>query len=422
MTDETPTADLPELPPSAPKPLFVLDLGENGGRFAPTSHAEVREWLERETSLWSTISAQHGGVQAAKLYRVEHALASLRDARAAIDEADPARRQAINGNRNPLDRCKSQIEAAFVSNRLPHSSTPIYRRLHALAAQDSIAASFYASVQFPVVSGEGARPLPTEVRGWRGYVEGLIDRYELGGESLAKSVLARQEAFDAIRGKLEGLHAEHSKGLEALDRHFEQTVFAIRKARIAQTESFKLSQAERDQDFETLKDKHTKEMAAIRESFRVGQGMRAPVEYWRRKQVQHGRAVTAFGYAVGVGMAFSLFLLIWLAISVLADVPAGTPPALWKIATLSLTTLFALWGMRILVRMLLSNLHLRTDAEERAVMVETYLALIEGGQVTEKEGRELILSALFRPAADGIVKDEGMPLNLFEILTRTSKP
>lgn len=34
----------------------------------------------------------------------------------------------------------------------------------------------------------------------------------------------------------------------------------------------------------------------------------------------------------------------------------------------------------------------------------------------------LILQALFRPASDGILKDEGVPFSLAEVLTRTGKP
>jgi hypothetical protein len=51
-------------------------------------------------------------------------------------------------------------------------------------------------------------------------------------------------------------------------------------------------------------------------------------------------------------------------------------------------------------------------------MVQTYLALIEGGKLTNGEDRQLILQALFRPASDGIVKDEGIPASFFEVLTR----
>lgn len=51
-----------------------------------------------------------------------------------------------------------------------------------------------------------------------------------------------------------------------------------------------------------------------------------------------------------------------------------------------------------------------------------YLSLLEGVHLTSKEDRQLILQALFRPASDGIVKDEGVPFSLAEALTRSGKP
>ena len=54
-------------------------------------------------------------------------------------------------------------------------------------------------------------------------------------------------------------------------------------------------------------------------------------------------------------------------------------------------------------------------------MVKTYLSLLEGEHLSSDEGRQLILQALFRPASDGIVKDEGLPPSAFEFLTRQSK-
>ena len=84
--------------------------------------------------------------------------------------------------------------------------------------------------------------------------------------------------------------------------------------------------------------------------------------------------------------------------------------------------LFAVWGVRLVVRMFLSNMHLMTDAAERVVMVKTYLSLLEGDRLSSAEDRQLILQALFRPASDGIVKDEGIPASFFELLTRNPKP
>ncbi|MNE58137.1 hypothetical protein D3C80_1531500 [compost metagenome] len=64
------------------------------------------------------------------------------------------------------------------------------------------------------------------------------------------------------------------------------------------------------------------------------------------------------------------------------------------------------WAGRLLTKLYLSQHHLRQDAEERATMTETYLALIENSAAST-EDRQVILNALFRNTPDGIVKEEG---------------
>ena len=113
--------------------------------------------------------------------------------------------------------------------------------------------------------------------------------------------------------------------------------------------------------------------------------------------------------------------LLWLIHDLVNKTPADKQPDAWRIAMVVLVGVFALWGARLIVRMFLSHLHLLTDAAERVVMVKTYLSLLEGDQLADKEDRQLILNALFRPAADGIVKDEGIPPSMLEFLTRQGK-
>ncbi len=96
-------------------------------------------------------------------------------------------------------------------------------------------------------------------------------------------------------------------------------------------------------------------------------------------------------------------------------------PDTWKVSVLVLVGVLGIWAVRLVVRMWLSNAHLSTDAEERVTMVQTYLALIEDGKMTKDEDRALVLTPLFRPAADGLVKDEGLPHPMLEMLTRSGR-
>jgi hypothetical protein len=76
--------------------------------------------------------------------------------------------------------------------------------------------------------------------------------------------------------------------------------------------------------------------------------------------------------------------------------------------------LIAAWPLRIFVRNYLSHSHLEADARERAIVVRTYLALLNDPELAEKEDlkQQILPHALqniFRHTADGIVKDDGMP-------------
>jgi hypothetical protein len=59
----------------------------------------------------------------------------------------------------------------------------------------------------------------------------------------------------------------------------------------------------------------------------------------------------------------------------------------------------------VLLRIYLGDQHISNDAAERKTMIMTFLAL-QKGNVVKPEDRNLILTALFRPGADGIVKEE----------------
>jgi len=64
--------------------------------------------------------------------------------------------------------------------------------------------------------------------------------------------------------------------------------------------------------------------------------------------------------------------------------------------------------------------HLGTDAVERVVMTQTYLALLEENRLTEEKDRSLVLGALFRPASDGMVKEENIPHPMLDAITQLS--
>ena len=83
------------------------------------------------------------------------------------------------------------------------------------------------------------------------------------------------------------------------------------------------------------------------------------------------------------------------------------------------STAFLLWPLRTILKIILSNLHLETDADERVTMAMAYLAILRSDQDFPEPERKIILDALFRSAATGIVKDEGIPTSVVDTIART---
>lgn len=71
-----------------------------------------------------------------------------------------------------------------------------------------------------------------------------------------------------------------------------------------------------------------------------------------------------------------------------------------------LFTTLVIWFMKILVKIMLSNYHLAVDANERVIMLNTYLVLLEDGKGFKDEDRKVILDNVFRQTNHGIIKDE----------------
>lgn len=70
--------------------------------------------------------------------------------------------------------------------------------------------------------------------------------------------------------------------------------------------------------------------------------------------------------------------------------------------------LVGVWGVRVLVRLMLSENHLSTRAEEKGILIKTYVALVNEGMAKE-EDRSIILASVFSHTQDGLVQDDGMP-------------
>ena len=125
-----------------------------------------------------------------------------------------------------------------------------------------------------------------------------------------------------------------------------------------------------------------------------------------------------FGAVASVSVLAAGGGLSWLAHWALAGLSPNENPKHWQMGVLLLGAFFAVWLVRIFVRMLFSHLHLATDAAERRMMILTYLSMSRQGTQFAAEDQKLIVQHIFRSASDGLVKDDAAPPSIFEMMTR----
>lgn len=398
------------------EPFFSLQLGSNGGVLAPSSFEELDRWIGVEEKYFDWLYAR-----IAQEHPLRSHLTQVRTSRAKATRAQNLLESAPEESRRDLATCAERLKAVFITGGFPHSSTPTARRIESFREESGdVAAIHFATVLLMSPEG-GVRIQPASLNEWRAVFEGLIERFHLVTSIPAASDKAALSSFDALRGRAEHLLAEKSQTYEALHRSFEDLSGAIRSERERQGSDFAVAQIERSAEFLKQSSAYKDSMSAIEKTYNEALALRAPAEYWRMKGDGHRLWGWVTGSLTFAGIAAAGLYLGVQIHDVLSGTPKGTAPESWRVATLALVGVFSVWGLRLLVRMFLSHLHLLTDARERVVMVKTYLSLLEGNQLSSKEDRQLVLQALFRPASDGIVKDEALPFSLAEALTRPGK-
>lgn len=405
-------------PTPRPEPLFTLDLTDNGGLFAPATLEEATAWMQREQQFWSWLQNRNWGNHEQGL---RHARSQIDQAMSEVQQARQYKESNPQQYQNQVTNAQNLLQDVFARARLPHSSTPLAKRIdeYRQSVNDQ-AASFFAAVFVPPPQGHHFQP--QDLLAWRGLTEGLIERYGLSSAPAKGRKQAAEQSFEQLRVKAEGLLGEKSTAYDALHRDYATLAESVRLTAEEHKTQFDGAQAQREGDFDALVAEHQQEMESLRKTFREEIALRAPATYWDDKRKEHQRLSWVTGILSFGGIAAAAGGLIWLIHDLLRATQPNSAPEAWRVAMLVLIGLFAVWGVRLVVRMFLSHLHLATDAAERVVMTRTYLSLLEGDRLTSKEDRQLILQALFRPTSDGIVKDEGVPFSLAEVLTRTGKP
>lgn len=389
---------------------MTVDLGANGGKHTWRTADEAKAWYSAEEKQWEwlhTARMEHPNSERVRRLRQQihqQFEQELQQARQHEGHSDASRHgQSLVAT---IQRAYSSSSA----NPLVHSSSAEGQFLLSLQKENQRIAAH--ALAFVMNMLDGSRPQEAEEGIFRTLLfrHGFKDRMEGEAHALAKLHAEWSAHIDGAKNEHRSLTARQSEGMTAADKTRQESKDAFA--------SFLADSAKANED---ERKKHATKMGELERVYNEKMALHSSITYWKTKATSHKKLSFWFG-----GFAFFGFLLVGASLAVMIWHYVGNAKLLevefWKLSTLAIFATVGVWFLRVMVRLLLSNIHLYTDATERRTMLLTYLALLREQKGPKDDERTLILQALFRPSSTGIVKDDAAPPFMAEWLKRTTDP
>lgn len=387
-----------------PEPLITVDLGANGGEVKFRTVEEIESWVNHEVTFWQWLQ---------KCTSYDNFTGAIWS-----QQADPwnkindriGRLKSNLNDQERIDNLKAINDSllnSYTTRKSLHSSTPHAKRLleynRSEPNQKDIVLAAYMLGYFIKA--------PFKINSQR-------------PDSITNVIIATQEAIlfergvigvsGAERSALDELRATHT----ALNNELTQLI-ADSKAVLDDTQgSFTNLHGLLTEKFDGLFDASKKTLDDIANTYDKKLALQAAVAYWTKKAERHRNFSIGFGVAFVttlIGVGYLGFQELY---PILKDLKPDEKPESWIIALIVISAVVSVWIVRLIVRVLLSHIHLQRDSSERATMLLTYLALAREGSGLKEDEKKLILQALFRPSASGIIKDDAIPTGIYDFITR----
>ncbi len=202
---------------------------------------------------------------------------------------------------------------------------------------------------------------------------------------------------------------QHDEALQALDTTKANLDKAAKDYQSALPDALKHSA-----EIQKFRDEWDSKLQAVAESYNKYVAAEGPATYWQEQQ----RAFR--GRAGWLGLMFVSF------IGAAAYFLAESTPLIFE-DKVSYRTLFVvaaaftlfLLPLRVILKALMTSLHLEADAAHRTVVAKSYLALTRGEtDKRDDRARRAALIALFRPTRTGLVRDDSGPAGVLDAIAK----
>lgn len=375
------------------------------------SKEEVINWVEAERQYWNWLreapSPPFGNTRQINTYLQKCWDELQRYKSSHEDSAFEGAFQNIRQNLAKTDGyILEQSPDALVINRLHEEG----RNLEAQAA-----ALFCANLPF---SPQGNRPIlasiPPEI--FSGCFQ--IMSYRCGLD---------RRSSDAVF-ELETAKSEYTKAIGALKRQISkldtassERLTAIDSLTEKQRQAHQELMAEQAHQLAAQQDEVQARLDGLEKLYREKLALRAPIEYWKGRNKRHGRfawislAILVIFAILGGTILFVVWSIAF------QEVSAAGKEEYWMLGLVGILGALVAWFVQMFSRLTMSNFHLASDAGERVVMIETYLALLEGNHLHSDTEKKLILEAIFRSTSTGLIKEDGVPPSVLDLVSRATK-
>lgn len=386
--------------------LISIELqdGDTTTPFALPTEEDAREWIEAYKEQWQWVQP---------FARQNHP--ALKTIASSIWSFITTTEQRLNQLTQPnqnTDQIKKQLEAHFKSN-WRKGWIPEHDQHTEFALEQRAKGDDYALMVLHYFQNGAIQPNQLKGQLLEAVFSAFIYKRQLAEltpstkATLTKSV----SSFEGELSKLREQRQDH-------DESWKSQLKEIQKSLKEHSDNLQNLHDTRQEKLDQFIDESDKKIEAWKKAHREEINLKEPVTFWSAKQRSSLIAWIVLGIVFIAGLVVSGRILVDQSHSIYEGLKVGDKIEYWRVAAMLLLGGLAFWFLRILSKIFLSQLHAWSDAQERVTMVQTYLSLLQDGKGLGTEDRRLILEALFRPAPSGIIKDDGVPPAMFDMISR----
>jgi hypothetical protein len=163
--------------------------------------------------------------------------------------------------------------------------------------------------------------------------------------------------------------------------------------------------------------KQAETVKSLETTYREDLKLRSAVQYWEQ------RAANAYDAAKFSALAFAALFTVYILFMVKVVAPlvstVKSDSVLIDIALVTLPSLAFFWGMKLIARVYVQNVARNGDANERATMIQVYLALgVDASSPPSTDERLMLMRAICRPGPGDPVDESPQDAILEHLLKR----